>query len=193
MEKEIKIRIPTKEGFDAMMSLLPAPFETVEQKNYYFDTPELHYANAHCLLRLRQAKEKYIITFKRGRSLSDGYFQADEDEITVSEGEAADIIANPERILQFNPGILPAPDTDEKVQLLGIAVTIRSKIRFQGFIVEADVVEFPNGNIDYEVEVETGDPDGVRALLYNLLTRNDIEYTPQEHTKYQRFLYNLPG
>ena len=191
MEREIKIRILTKEGFDKMVSLLPQPYETAELVNYYFDTPGVDYGKAHCLLRLRHAKGKYIVTFKRGHSLEEGYFQAFEEEKELSAAEAHDILTNPQKILTISQSIIPVMATEDPVALLGSAKTKRSKIKFSGYVIKMDEVLSPNGCEDYEIEVETEHPEEIKSHLLNLMNEHLIEYSMQIQTKYQRFLENM--
>ena len=58
---------------------------------------------------------------------------------------------------------------------------------------EVDASRYPDGEEDYEVEVETDDPERDRGLLEALLDRLGVRFVPQPATKYQRFLEHLAG
>ena len=61
----------------------------------------------------------------------------------------------------------------------------------EGFPMEVDASLYPDGEEDYEVEVETDDPERDRRLLEALLAGTGIRFSPQNATKYQRFLKHL--
>ena len=56
---------------------------------------------------------------------------------------------------------------------------------------EVDASRYPDGEEDYEVEVETTKPERDRGLLEALLNNLGIRFVPQPATKYQRFLKHL--
>ena len=60
-----------------------------------------------------------------------------------------------------------------------------------GLCLEADASRYSDGTEDFEVEVETGEPDRDRVRLKALLDRLGVRYAPQTLTKYQRFLRHL--
>ena len=91
-----------------------------------------------------------------------------------------------------NIGLDPVPGIlDFSLSGAGYAVKIahglhengEKEAAFEGFLVEADRVAFPGGGADYEVEVETEEPEVVKGLLFDILDRNDITYAPQKQTK----------
>jgi len=57
-----------------------------------------------------------------------------------------------------------------------------------GLCLEVDASRYSSGAEDFEVEVETGEPDRDRPRLESLLDDLGIRYAPQTETKYQRFL-----
>jgi len=58
----------------------------------------------------------------------------------------------------------------------------------RGLCLEVDASRYSGGAEDFEVEVETGEPDRDRPVLETLLADLGIRCEPQPETKYQRFL-----
>jgi uncharacterized protein YjbK len=58
-------------------------------------------------------------------------------------------------------------------------------------LLEVDASRYPDGETDYEVELETADPEGDRIFLTRFLDGAGVRYMLQTETKYQRFLRHL--
>jgi uncharacterized protein YjbK len=61
----------------------------------------------------------------------------------------------------------------------------------EGLSMEVDASRYPDGEEDYEVEVETESPERDREILEILLRDLGVRFVPQTATKYQRFLQHL--
>lgn len=191
MEKEIKIHLLSQEDYQKVINNLTGLINTEEQINYYFDTSNHNLRDNHIMLRLRKKGDKNILTFKRGISLENGYFQAEEKEVVISNENASNIFKNPAVLKNYFDAPILSKPVCASLKLLGNIKTIRSRYHFQDFIIEIDKITFPNENEDYEIEIETDNPGKARIIIFLFLDSYNIKYMAQKYTKYERFLENL--
>lgn len=196
MEREIKLRITDDSHVALLLQALPEPAEVLHQTNYYFDTPERDLRHKHrAMLRLRESETEQVFTLKRASTFEDGYLQAEDyeepTEFTSSDLRdekwlPADVLPEPiHSIVRKEYGI-------EELRLQGALRNERQVFPMpQGFTIEFDKTVFPGARIDYEIEVETDDPETVRLALNSLLEQNAIDFVPETKTKYSRFLAAL--
>ena len=74
---------------------------------------------------------------------------------------------------------------------LGIAGTLeneRTTFRGNDYTVELDRMRFADGGEEFELEVESDDPDGARAWCGEILAALGIELRASTETKYERVL-----
>ncbi len=60
-----------------------------------------------------------------------------------------------------------------------------------GCTVEVDETYFPDGAVDWEVELEAEDPEATRVHLQRFLDSENIRWCPQAQSKSQRLLRHL--
>ncbi len=178
-----------------------APPEQEVQDNYYFDTPSYDLARRQGMLRLR-SKGIVILGFKKGRERagSPGYFDVIEVECEVSEELFREAIRTPSilcgqalepmRVLKKYYGEL-------ELGLIGQLNTIRRRRVLEGYLLELDEVTYADGGKSYEVEIETGDPEGAGSALRSRLESLSAKAVPQHLSKLQGMLVRagveLPG
>ena len=190
MEREIKFKLPLKRDHQKLLDNLPDGEGTVSQINYYFDTQDLQLFRNNNVFRLRKEKGSNILTHKKGISMEDGYFQAFEEEHTITNKDAQEILQDPSKLKKFFGGEDISGNLAQQLMLLGMGKTERSVFYLDGFKVELDAVTFPNKEEDFELEIETDTPDEARKVLFRFFEEYAITYEPQAHTKYKRFLNN---
>ena len=70
----------------------------------------------------------------------------------------------------------------------GATTNLRRRVRAGGFLLEVDETRFPDGSVDAEVEVETDDPEGARAVVEAAAAEAGVALAVQTLGKYARFL-----
>ena len=198
MEKELKFALPDKSAYDKILAALPA--ETPHfQRNYYFDSVDgCLDATGRSALRIRAEGPsldtlEWEVTLKLGVSREGAYFQAHEWNAPLDRVVGQNLLAGgewPAEIWLLEP--LRYFETSfgrRAFQALGNVENLRIRCQLFGEqVAEVDMTTFPDGHIDYEVEVETELPDEVSAYLHELAARVGVTLTAQEKTKYSRFL-----
>ena len=195
MEKELKIIIHTEKDFQKLLKKLPDYQKTVFQTNYYWDTKDFQFLKNSINIRIRfEDSNNPVITVKHGNTINNGYFIADEyeSEYTGLEkkfeiGEKLDLQSLSSKLSEK---INEVSDSSSLI-CLGSLKTIRRLYKLNCYKIELDHVFFPEGNEDYELEVETNDIDNLRPLIKALFKKLSVIYSNQSQTKYQRFLKHI--
>lgn len=199
-EREIKLAIADRRSYDRLCSELEGFEKEIEQINYYLDGPGLRLGRHNTMLRVRTRADRDggVLTLKRGTTIRDGYFDSSEEEVSLSPREVGALLERPARIERLGPeaaalfeiaaGKRPAPP----LEVVGELRNIRRNYRLpEGVFVELDRLCFGEGEEEYEVEVETDDPDGVREILGRIFARIEVSATPRSETKFQRLMARI--
>lgn len=191
-ETEIKLRLKSAEDLARLERALPEPRSVRRQTNHYYDTPRREIQTRHRgMLRAREEEGVWRVCVKLGATLgADGTMHSTEIEVrwTPDPGWSPDDVETlwatdlePIRKLRDELGIIG-------VEYLGSLENERSVHTFDDHEIELDRLTLPSGELDYELELETEDPDRIRPALEVLLKRAGVEAVPQTQTKFQRFL-----
>ncbi|MFN8609329.1 MAG: CYTH domain-containing protein [Vulcanimicrobiota bacterium] len=188
LEQELKFQIAGPVEFEKLLQFLGPPEKLLNQCNYYF-SDRSDRVSPDWSLRVRQENELYELTFKLGRRQSEGYFQSTEVECPVDKEQADELLYQPvwsETLWELPPlQRLRQEFGVERLFLLGSLRNQRHRCpQSRGWVAELDITQFPNGQTDYELEVETSDVEGVKQALEPV--REFL--TPQTKTKFRRFL-----
>lgn len=188
LEQELKFRLDGSNGFRRAVEFLGPVLATVEQVNHYFGAPG-GAVSPDWSLRIRHEDQGYELTLKSGRRQQDGYFEASELTCPLSDDEAElllTLVQWPEDLRQLEPiRKLRAEFGIVQPAYLGSLQNQRHKCQVQPWgQPELDITSFPDGSIDYELEIETGEPQTATAYLQPLAP----VLTPQKTTKFRRFL-----
>lgn len=182
-EKELKFKLPDERSYQAMESLLGRCEKEKVQENHYFDTPDGSLTAGTAVLRLRVEGARKTLTFKIGQKVEGGYFEALEFECPVVS-DRPEAWEDTDPIRQFRRHFGAAP-----VEKIGVSRNLRRVFALNnGDRAELDRTELPGGRIDYELEVETEDPETVTGLVSALLEQASIPLEWQTQTKFARFL-----
>ncbi len=190
MERELKLVLDAA-GYLRLASTLPAYEDELCLANHYFDTSDRALRRRGALLRVRESEEGCLAGLKQAVSVQGGTFQAVERELPLTEWDWA-------RVLRAGDlGILEHPVIRDGFELARSAVLpYQGTLRVQRKIfrlspataLELDLSCFEDGSQDWELEVETERPEGVRPFVEELLERRGIPTQEQTRTKYERFL-----
>lgn len=191
LEQELKYQIAGPVVFEQVLEFLGPASEVLEQSNHYFsDRPDRPSPN--WSLRVRQANELFELTFKLGKKQSEGYFESTEVECPVDAEQAEELLRQPvwsESLWELPP--LERLRREFAVDRLVLLGSLRNQRRCcpqkAGWVAELDITHFPQGRIDYELEIETAEVAAVEQALQPI--RHLL--TPQTSTKFRRFLEAL--
>lgn len=191
MERELKFRLAGEADWRRLEAVLGPPSARLEQVNTYLDTPGREVAAGRAMLRLRSEDGRKAMTYKRGVRVEGGYFEARETESALGEEEWSRLGAGDLAGLEDLPPLkaLRADGVSGPLASCGEVRNLRQRFPLPtGDHLELDRTEFPNGRTDFEIEVETLQPEAVRALVEELAARAGVPLAIQEQTKYERFL-----
>ena len=191
LEQELKYQIAGPAEFEQALRFLGPPHKLLQQCNFYFsDRPDQ--PSPDWSLRVRSENEAFELTFKRGKKQAAGYFESTEVECPVDPDQAKEFLEQrvwSETLWELPPlARLRQEFGASRLHLLG---SLRNQRHYcpqsGGWAAELDITHFPNGQIDYELEVETAEVAAVEAALEPI---RDL-LTPQSKTKFRRFLERL--
>lgn len=193
-ETEIKLRLEGRAQYEKLCRRLGAPSDAWEQINHYFQSEDGRIPGEEGVIRIRLEKGKAVFTVKLG-VLKGGLASAREYE-EAWRGPVEEV--PPPSCAMWDAGHSGLQALEAKFGLrfplvwVGKMVNRRRLYRTaEGLRMEVDASTYPDGEEDYEVEVETDDPERDRVLLEALLNDLGIRFVPQPATKYQRFLEHL--
>ena len=201
-ERELKLAIADLESYRRIRDALPGFEGELRLVNHYLDGDDLPLVKRKVMLRVRtcEGHPGGVVTLKSGTTVADGYFRSQEDEEPLT-GEEVDLLL---RLPAACDGLHPkARDVvrsalallgEGDLKVVGKLVNLRRNYRLAPeIVVELDLLSFPDGSQEFELEIETGDPESARRLLDPLLTRLGIGVTPRSETKFQRLLARARG
>lgn len=202
VEVELKLALVEPERLDALLAALPAPTSVVEQHNHYFvdDTRAAGATSLAAMVRVRETwratagglvRDEITLTVKRRRQAEGGVFVSDEHEQPLDAALWAAIRVGTAPLDEIaGPAMawLRAQGPTGPLRLQGAMKNRRHLIALHDFALEVDRTEYPDGTVDAEVEVETGDPEAARVVVERAAAAAAIRLVPQTLGKYARFL-----
>lgn len=194
IEQELKLTIADRESYEKIVDLLGNTFCGEEQQtNHYFDTSDFHLLRHAAMLRIRCIQNEKIITLKIAQSVSQGIIRAIEIEQILSS-ELFNSIPSMLHVLQLPQQFqlqLAALYVTSPLNCLGSVQNSRKNFKMpEGLLIELDRTDYGVAGVEYELECEFPDAtfDMVKDFVMPLLLKTNISWTPQNKTKYQRFL-----
>jgi uncharacterized protein YjbK len=193
-EIELKLRLEGRAQYDRLCREMGTPADAWEQINHYFRSEDGRIPGEEGVIRIRLERGKAVFTVKLG-ALKDGLASAQEYE-EVWRGPLEEIPPPSTAMWDAGHAGLHALEHrfGKRFLLVWVGKMINKRRLYrsaEGLCMEVDASRYPDGEEDYEVEVETDDPERDRGLLEALLDRLDVLCVPQPATKYQRFLEHL--
>jgi uncharacterized protein YjbK len=190
-EIEIKLRLEGRAQYDKLCRKMGAPTDSWEQVNHYFRSEDGTIPGEEGVIRIRLERGKAVFTVKLG-ALKGGLASSREYE-EAWRGPPEEM--PPPSTAMWDAGHSGLHALEQKfgkrfpLVWVGKMINRRRLYRTaEGLCMEVDASRYPDGEEDYEVEVETDDPERDRGLLEGLLGDMGIRFSPQQATKYQRFL-----
>ncbi|MEW6443601.1 MAG: CYTH domain-containing protein [bacterium] len=195
LETELKVRLEGAAAYQRVCRRLGPPADEWDQENHYYRSADGSIPGKSGVIRMRAEKGRVLFTVKLDGTLQEGLARAMEFELPW-KGEGRGWPPPPESLWEVgHPGMdALAARRGGRLPLvwIGQMTNRRKTFRFsESLLLEVDASRYPDGCTDYELELETPDPDRDRALVSRRLEEAGIPYIPQVETKYQRFLRHL--
>ncbi|MBQ7528787.1 glycosyltransferase [bacterium] len=196
LEKELKWRLNDRADWLRLRSLFgDQPIKVLHQVNIYLDTEKGYFASQRSMLRLRQENNRWILGYKCGLVLDNGYFSATEIEDVLNDEEAERLKCGSFEHLQHTKVFkyLKKQNFTDTLHIVGQIKNDREVWSVEVLGVdrsehlELDYTEFNEHYLEYELELETNDPQFYKDKIESL----DINMREQTATKYERFLQYL--
>lgn len=192
-EVEVKLRLEDRAEYERLCRGMGTPEDAWEQVNHYFRSEDGRIPGEEGVIRLRLEKGRAAFTVKLG-SLKDGL--ADAQEYEEAWSGPPEVPPSSSTIWETgHPGMKALEQRfGRRFALVWVGKMVNRRTLYrsdEGLGLEVDASRYPDGAEDYEVEVETDEPERDRRLLELLLKRLGIRFVPQTATKYQRFLEHL--
>ena len=200
MEIELKWGLTDPLNLERLLAHLPGVQGILTQENHYFTDVRGRLRQAKTMVRLREEVSsgfakgdqlRALLTIKRRVAKDAGVFRAEEIEERIDIGLWRDIQRGLKSLddLDF-PALheLKATFDVDVWQQQGTLMNRRHVVLVEGFVLEIDQTTFDDGHVDVEVEVETEDIEGAKALLTRVGHASSIDFFEQTQGKYSRFL-----
>ena len=193
-EVELKLKLEGRAQYEELCRKMGDPVDAWKQVNHYFRSADGRMPGEEGVIRIRLERGKAVLTVKLG-VLQNGLAKAQEYE-EPWPGSEEEMPPSSEALWGSGHGGLKVLEQRYGTRLplvwLGSMVNERKLYRSgTGLCMEVDASRYPDGEEDYEVEVETESPERDRETLETLLGDLGIRFVPQPATKYQRFLQHL--
>lgn len=200
MEVEVKLRLPSREAHDAVAAALAdSKIATHEQENFFLDGPGQELTSKRAVLRVRfyDVDKRALVTLKGQQKLADGVGRGTEVEFDFADAAAArkfvDVGARPSSASMKEAGdnvvtkrLREDYNVDELVCIGGFR-NVRKEFTFSGHTLELDETKFEHGTV-FEIEVESTDPEPLKAKLEEFLKSKGIEYEYSSTTKFANYI-----
>ncbi len=200
-EREWKLALASEADADSLRSVLPPPFEETIQNNTYWDLPGRPLSAAGVLVRLRLEERargaRAFVTVKDAAVRSaGGLFEAPEDEEEVPVAAAREVLAGARGLASLGTGVLARlarrQGALDRLEQWGAMKNLRRRYRLAGdLVVELDRTEFPDGGVEWEIELESAEVAAAARALSALLGRAGVVAQPQTLTKSERLARRL--
>jgi uncharacterized protein YjbK len=197
-EIEIKLNLGSFTNYLKLMGFLGRTEKEERHLNAFFDTEDRQLSMAGWALRVRAENHRGLITIKSIAKESGSAFIRQEVEAEISRSVALDILALQADVM--DQPVLPVEYLIEKVGRLDVMILVkfenlRQKKFFRiadfNYLLEIDKIEFGDGSVDYELEVELPDISRLETVddnLRRIFSSLAIPYEVQTESKFARAL-----
>lgn len=192
-EVELKYRLAGRDDYENLCRALGEPADQTLQVNHYFGSPDGRVPGDRGMVRIRVEQGRAAFTVKLGGPLRKGLASSMEYE-DPWVGPIEEIPALTGESIRQGGGhgmeALDAASSGPCTLVWSGSMENRRRVYVlpSGLRVEVDASRYASGVEDFEVELETADPDRDRPRLEALLAEAGVRSEPQRETKYQRFL-----
>ena len=197
-EIEIKLDLGSFTNYLKLLGFLGQPEREEHQRNVFFDTAERSLGKKGWALRVRVENDCGRITLKGAKTHQSGAAVRDEIEAEISRtlacqiaGLEADLMA-----LEHEPVVKARELIGKKavkpvVQFQNLRMKKAMRLEDYEYTFEVDKTEFPDGSVDYELELELPDVsriEWVNTRLQRIMSSLNIPFEPQPESKLARAL-----
>jgi uncharacterized protein YjbK len=200
-ERELKLCLPNEATAQRLGSFLGRAKCVLEQCNTYFDTREGAVASAGTMMiRVRSCDGNYTVTIKDRALLDDtlGSLSSRERNSELSRAQGESVTQKGVALTELNNPLCKTLHREVGAHLYAVGElrNTRTVYEFEDqYLIELDRCVLPNGQVDYELELELREsghslPDA-RERIDRLLTRAGITELQPSRPKYHRFLKAL--
>lgn len=200
IETELKLMLDGEPAWLEVREALSAivPGSRIHQTNVYFDTPTGELRARRWMVRVRKeetaAGAQFEVTAKDRVVDSVGALSSRERTDTLDESDARAVLAmaTPLTALEGELCRSLAEALTEPLYPIGAVSNTRDVFVLpSGYLVELDQTTFPDGRVDFEIEMELkGEHQslgGARAALAEVLPSFDVAALPGSPSKFKRF------
>lgn len=195
MEQELKLALARPADLARLLGALPEPRAVIRQFNHYMVCPENRTSEAKVMVRLRVEDRGDLttscLTLKRRIRAQDGVFLSWELEEAMPMEQTRAVLDGDQDLMAVDHEGTRWLAQELDVRSLdrqGSLINVRHVVDFEGYVLEIDRSEFPDGSVDVEIEIETEDPAGARRVVASLATDEGIALSEQTLGKYTRYL-----
>ena len=194
-ETELKYRLQDVQSYQRLCEKLGPAAEEWAQVNHYYQSVDGRIPGKRGVIRIRAEKGQILFTVKMDGTLDQGIARSREFEFPW-RGDTRSFPPAPESLWKTGHAGMEAlaAEAGRKFPLVRVGEMINRRKVFplaEDRLLEVDASRYPDGETDYEVELETADPEGDRIFLTRFLDGAGVRYMLQTETKYQRFLRHL--
>ena len=218
-EIEFKFAVADRQAFHQLLEYLGLSASIldhgVRQINHFFDSKTFCLRDHHHAIRLRQEAQRYALTLKAEQQASPAAVLSDraEHEVELPEATALALlqgITSPHQVIRQHfsdrsSTVLPLIEaacgdqalihigefTNERIYLP--PVSIAAGANAETVVFEFDTSTFPNGKVDYEIEIEISEDQhasAIQAALIELMDQAGIPWSSAP-SKAKRFFYAI--
>lgn len=201
-EKEIKLDLSNEENYLKLLDFFQGSKHERQLENHFFDTEDWALSRSGWALRLREEENSATITAKgtadKGiekltvRPEIEQNIPAEVIPVLVKQGiYLSDLPASLAKILEDR---IAGKRLTERLSFTTYRTVARYETDDTGFVFEIDRTLFPDGSVDYELEVELDDmsqfPSAMDAIT-DIFNQVNIEISCQKDSKFARALKKL--
>jgi hypothetical protein len=200
-ERELKLALDDPSLLPRLLEALPRPERVVEQRNRYFADPDGVTRREKLLVRVREERpagalepSRVVLAVKRRTKVFEGFFESEEREEDVPLAVWSRVRSGEANLMDLTSPLVSWLGRTYRLRSLdehASMVNVRHVVRLAPFVLEVDETTFPDGSVDAEVEVETRDPEGARAVVLEVAASAGVSLVPQTKGKYARLRARL--
>lgn len=197
-EIEIKLDLGSFTNYLKLLGFLGQIEREEQHYNAFFDTADRALGKKGWSLRVRVESDCGRITLKGAKSRQEGASVRDEIESEISRTLANEIINAKADVMELEHepivrarNIIGKKAVETVVQFENVRKKKAMRLEDYEYIFEVDMTEFPDGSVDYELELELPDVsriEWVSQRLERIMSSLDIPFEHQPESKFARAL-----